>query len=34
MPLMLQEDVTVRLPDMLRGGELHCAIMAEPVAQL
>jgi LysR family hydrogen peroxide-inducible transcriptional activator len=30
MPLMLQENVTARLLDMLRTGELDCAIMAEP----
>ena len=30
MPLMLQEQFTVRLLDMLRLGELDCAIMAEP----
>jgi LysR family hydrogen peroxide-inducible transcriptional activator len=30
MPLMLQENFTVRLLDMLRTGELDCAIMAEP----
>ena len=30
MPLMLQENFTARLLDMLRGGELDCAIMAEP----
>ena len=30
MPLMLQEDFTARLLEMLRGGELDCAIMAEP----
>ena len=30
MPLMLQEQFTVRLLEMLRTGELDCAIMAEP----
>ena len=30
MPLMLQETYTVRLLEMLRTGELDCAIMAEP----
>ena len=30
MPLMLQENFTVKLLDMLRGGELDCAILAEP----
>ncbi len=30
MPLMLQENFTSRLLDMLRTGELDCAIMAEP----
>ena len=30
MPLMLQENFTARLLDMLRTGELDCAIMAEP----
>ncbi len=30
MPLMLQENFTARLLDMLRLGELDCAIMAEP----
>ena len=30
MPLLLQENFTARLLDMLRGGELDCAIMAEP----
>ena len=30
MPLMLQENFTVRLLEMLRSGELDCAIMAEP----
>jgi LysR family hydrogen peroxide-inducible transcriptional activator len=30
MPLILQENFTVRLLDMLRTGELDCAIMAEP----
>jgi len=30
MPLMLVENFTVRLLDMLRSGELDCAILAEP----
>ena len=30
MPLMLQENFTAKLLDMLRVGELDCAIMAEP----
>jgi LysR family transcriptional regulator, hydrogen peroxide-inducible genes activator len=30
MPLMLQENFTVRLLEMLRTGELDCTIMAEP----
>jgi len=30
MPLMLQENSTVKLLEMLRTGELDCAIMAEP----
>jgi LysR family hydrogen peroxide-inducible transcriptional activator len=30
MPLLLQENFTVKLLDMLRVGELDCAIMAEP----
>ena len=30
MPLMLQENFTVRLLEMLRAGELDCAILAEP----
>jgi len=30
MPLMLQENFTIKLLDMLRTGELECAIMAEP----
>ncbi len=30
MPLMLQENFTVKLMDMLRTGELDCAILAEP----
>ncbi len=30
MPLLLQENFTVRLLEMLRTGELDCAIMAEP----
>src|SRR5204863_8922557 len=30
MPLMLQENFTVKLLDMLRTGELDAAIMAEP----
>jgi LysR family hydrogen peroxide-inducible transcriptional activator len=32
MPLMLQENFTVKLLDMLRAGELDCAIMADPFA--
>ena len=32
MPLMLQENFTVRLVEMLRTGELDCAVMAEPFA--
>lgn len=32
MPLMLQENFTVKLLDMLRAGELDCAILAEPFA--
>ncbi len=32
MPLMLQENFTAKLLDMLRTGELDCAIMAEPFA--
>ncbi len=30
MPLMLQENFTLRLLEMLRAGELDCAILAEP----
>jgi LysR family hydrogen peroxide-inducible transcriptional activator len=30
MPLMLQENFTVKLLELLRTGELDCAIMAEP----
>ena len=30
MPLMLQENFTVKLMDMLRSGEIDCAIVAEP----
>jgi len=30
MPLILQENFTVRLLEMLRNGEIDCAIMAEP----
>lgn len=30
MPLVLQENFTARLLDLLRSGELDCAIMAEP----
>ena len=30
MPLMLQENFTVKLIEMLRTGEIDCAIMAEP----
>ena len=30
MPLVLQENFTVKLLEMLRAGELDCAIMAEP----
>ena len=30
MPLMLQENFTLKLLEMLRSGELDCAIMAEP----
>ena len=30
MPLMLQENFTAKLLEMLRTGELDCAIMAEP----
>jgi LysR family hydrogen peroxide-inducible transcriptional activator len=30
MPLMLQENFTTRLLEMLRSGDLDCAIMAEP----
>lgn len=31
MPLMLQENFTVKLLEMLRTGEIDCAIMAEPI---
>ena len=30
MPLMLQENFTVKLLEMLRTGEIDCAILAEP----
>jgi LysR family hydrogen peroxide-inducible transcriptional activator len=30
MPLVLQENFTVRLLEMLRAGEIDCAVMAEP----
>ncbi len=30
MPLLLQENFTVRLLELLRSGELDCAVMAEP----
>ena len=30
MPLMLQENFTVRLLEMLRAGEIDCAVLAEP----
>src|SRR3569832_1811031 len=30
MPLMLQENFTVKLREMLRTGEIDCAVMAEP----
>ncbi len=30
MPLVLQENFTVKLLEMLRGGEIDCAILAEP----
>ncbi len=30
MPLMLQENFTVKLLEMLRSGELDCAVLAEP----
>ncbi|GAB4212043.1 MAG: hydrogen peroxide-inducible genes activator [Rhodoferax sp.] len=33
MPLMLQENFTARLLEMLRTGELDCAILAEPFVQ-
>lgn len=33
MPLMLQEHFTVKLLDMLRAGELDCAILAEPFVE-
>ena len=32
MPLMLQENFTVKLLEMLRAGELDCAVLAEPFA--
>lgn len=32
MPLMLQENFTTRLLEMLRSGEIDCAILAEPFA--
>ena len=32
MPLMLQENFTLRLLEMLRTGEIDCAILAEPFA--
>ncbi|MGI9133553.1 MAG: LysR substrate-binding domain-containing protein [Rhodoferax sp.] len=32
MPLMLQENLTVKLLEMLRTGEIDCAILAEPFA--
>ncbi len=32
MPLLLQENFTAKLLDMLRSGELDCAILAEPFA--
>lgn len=32
MPLLLQENFTVRLLEMLRTGEIDCAILAEPFA--
>jgi LysR family transcriptional regulator, hydrogen peroxide-inducible genes activator len=32
MPLVLQENFTVKLLDMLRAGEIDCAILAEPFA--
>jgi len=32
MPLMLQENFTVKLLEMLRTGEIDCAILAEPFA--
>jgi LysR family hydrogen peroxide-inducible transcriptional activator len=32
MPLLLQENFTVKLLEMLRTGEIDCAIMAEPFA--
>ena len=31
MPLMLQENFTVKLLEMLRTGEIDCAILAEPI---
>jgi len=33
MPLMLQENFTVKLLEMLRAGELDCAILAEPFVE-
>ncbi len=33
MPLILQENFTTRLLDMLRTGELDCAVMAEPFVE-
>ena len=30
MPLIIQENFTAKLLEMLRTGELDCAIMAEP----
>lgn len=32
MPLVLQENLTARLIDMLRTGEIDCAVLAEPFA--
>ena len=34
MPLMLQENFTVKLLEMLRTGEIDCAILAEPFPDL
>jgi LysR family transcriptional regulator, hydrogen peroxide-inducible genes activator len=34
MPLMLQENFTIKLLEMLRTGEIDCAIMAEPFQDL